>query len=80
MRSKTLKPGGMIAQDGRPAAKMAKVGWKDDGSSSEPAYKVYEFGLADLAAKHQAHADGAAIADRVAAVRRFRKELAESFA
>jgi hypothetical protein len=37
MRSKTVKPGGMIAQAGRPAAKIAIVGRKADGSSSEPA-------------------------------------------
>src|SRR3984957_15558266 len=33
-------------------------------------------GLADLAAEHEAHALGAAVADRVAPVRRFRAELA----
>src|SRR5271154_4254295 len=42
IRSKTFKPGGMRAQGGRPSAKMAIVGWKADGSSSEPAYSVYE--------------------------------------
>ena len=36
-RSKTFRPGGMIAQAGRPEAKIAMVGWKADGSSSEPA-------------------------------------------
>jgi hypothetical protein len=45
IRSKTLKPGGMIADGGRPAAKIAIVGWKVDGSSSEPAYNVYESDL-----------------------------------
>src|ERR1700729_1553363 len=32
-------------------------------------------GLADLTAEHEAHAPGAAVADRVAAIRRFRMEL-----
>jgi hypothetical protein len=35
--SKITRPGGRMAQDGRSRTKMAIFGWKDDGSSNDPA-------------------------------------------
>ncbi len=52
---------------------MAIVGWKVDGSSSEPAYNVYESDLPISPPTLGSHANRAAISDRVAAVRRFQR-------